>query len=175
LDRSRSGTSRIVRRFAVTSSPIVPLPRADSPTRADAVVVLAGGRTERLGTALELVERDVSRTLVISDGRDPEWPAANRLCDGAKPRLTVVCFRPEPYSTWGEAEDVAVLARRWGWESLAVVTSTSHVFRARMLFERCVDGRVEVAAAGHKLIRLPLNLFWETGKLVAAVTFKRGC
>ena len=55
-------------------------PREDSPGRADAVVVLSGGRKFRLEKGLELVRADVADTLVISDGQAPGWPEANRLC-----------------------------------------------------------------------------------------------
>ena len=56
------------------------LPSLDRPVRADAVIVLAGDRTPRLDRGLTLMRAGVSRTLVISDGLDPLWPAANRLC-----------------------------------------------------------------------------------------------
>jgi uncharacterized SAM-binding protein YcdF (DUF218 family) len=151
-------------------------PREDSPERVDAVVVLAGGRKFRLEKGLELMRRGVAHTLVISDGRAPQWPEANRLCDrGQGAGFRVVCFKPDPYSTSGEAEMVARLARARGWRSVAVVTSTFHVFRARMLFERCVDGDVAAVGARYKLRYLPAALFWETGKLAYALTVDRDC
>jgi uncharacterized SAM-binding protein YcdF (DUF218 family) len=150
-------------------------PDDDDPRQVDAIVVLAGGRKARLEKALELVRRNVSGILVISDGEAPGWPEANRLCDGARRELEVVCFRPDPYSTWGEAEDVAGLARRRGWQSIAVVTSTFHVYRARKLFERCFPGHVETVAAGSSLLYLPQALLWETGKLAVALTVRRDC
>ena len=150
-------------------------PDDDEPRRADAIVVLAGGRKARLEKGLELVRGGVSTTLVISDGEAPGWNEANRLCDGAGRTVEVVCFRPDPYSTWGEAEDVAALARRNGWRSLAVVTSTFHVYRARMLFERCFPGRVSAVGAGSSLLYLPRALLWETAKLGVALTVRRDC
>jgi uncharacterized SAM-binding protein YcdF (DUF218 family) len=149
-------------------------PDDDEPRRTDAIVVLAGGKKQRLEKALELADRGVSRTLVLSDGRDPGWPEANRLCSGSRPRLEVVCFRPEPYSTRGEAEQVAVLARRQGWKRVAVVTSTSHVYRARLLFERC-DVPVEVVAAGHRWPYLAHALVFESLKLAHALVLEREC
>jgi uncharacterized SAM-binding protein YcdF (DUF218 family) len=150
-------------------------PGEGSPERTDAVVVLSGGRKFRLEKGLELVRRNVSDTLVISDGHARGWPEANRLCNGGANGFTVICFTPEPYSTQGEAEGVARLARERGWGSVAVVTSTFHVFRARMLFERCFDGDVEVVGARYKLRYLPSALFWETGKLGYALTLERDC
>src|SRR5919112_1927459 len=116
-------------------------PHEDSPKRANAVVVLSGGKKPRLEKALGLMRRHVAPVLVISDGWDPLWPEANLLCTGHT-RFEVVCFRPEPYSTRGEAEDVAKLAARRRWRSIVVVTSRYHVTRARMLFRRCFGGDV---------------------------------
>jgi uncharacterized SAM-binding protein YcdF (DUF218 family) len=150
-------------------------PREDSPERADAVVVLSGGRKERLAKGLELMRERVSDTLVISDGRATGWTAANRLCDGGASTFRVVCFRPDPYSTKGEAEAVARIGRRKGWSSIAVVTSRFHVFRAKMLFERCFRGDVEAVGASYKWHYLPSALVWETGKLGWALTADRTC
>lgn len=149
-------------------------PREDAPVRADAVIVLAGGRSKRLAKGLRLMERGVAPTLVISDGRDPYWPQANRLCDGPAP-FTVICFRPAPYSTRGEAERVRRIAAARHWRSIVVVTSRYHVTRARVLFERCFRGRVQVTGAGYSTLRLPQYLATEWGKLAYAVTFSRGC
>jgi uncharacterized SAM-binding protein YcdF (DUF218 family) len=150
-------------------------PEDENPRRADAIVVLAGGKKHRLAKALELIDDGVSDTLVISDGYDPEWEAGNRLCAGARQDLEVICFRPVPYSTWGEAENVTALARRHSWRSLAVVTSRFHVFRARLIFERCFDGRTDAVAAPYSVLYLPRALVWETVKLTAAYTFRRDC
>jgi uncharacterized SAM-binding protein YcdF (DUF218 family) len=150
-------------------------PHADSPQRADAVVVLSGGRKYRLEKGLELVRRKVADTLVISDGEVEGWPEANRLCDGGADGFTVVCFTPRPYSTQGEAQAVRRLAREHDWRSVTIVTSTFHVFRTRMLFERCLDGDVDVVGARYKLRYLPSAVFWETGKLAYALTVDRDC
>lgn len=149
-------------------------PRQDSPTRADAVVVLSGGRSDRLPEALQLMRRRLAPVLIISDGRAPDWPEANRLCDGRGP-FRVICFRPDPYSTRGEAERVTRLARRYGWRSVIVVTSTYHVVRARMLFKRCYGGRVEAVGARPELLRFAQNVIQEWPKLIYELTLVRGC
>jgi uncharacterized SAM-binding protein YcdF (DUF218 family) len=152
-------------------------PREDSPRSADAIVVLAGDE-RRLDTALELVDRGVSRTLVISDPRDPDFEEAVALCTGTderRRRLDVVCFRADPYSTRGEARAVARLARERGWRRVAVVTSTYHVFRSRLLLERCLDVDVAVTGAPYALTVVPRALVTETAKLVYALAFARSC
>jgi uncharacterized SAM-binding protein YcdF (DUF218 family) len=150
-------------------------PNEDSPRRADAVVVLSGSRSYRLPRALELMRAGVARTLVISNGRDPRWRQAHRLCTKGNSRFSVVCFTPDPDSTQGEAQGVARIAARRDWRSLVLVTSRFHVTRARMLFERCFDGDVGAVGAGSPYLYLPLNLLGEWGKLGYQLTVQREC
>ena len=149
------------------------VPEQDSARHADAVVVLAGDDL-RLGKALELMTRRVAPTLVISDGLAPGWHRANRLCRG-RAAFRVVCFRASPYSTRGEAEAVARMAAARGWRSVVVVTSTYHVTRARLLFRRCVDGRVSVTGSTYQRSLIPLEVVLEPVKLLYALVVARGC
>ena len=73
-----------------------------------------------------------------STGRRRERLCAAHRYAGAR----VVCFTAVPFSTRGEAETVARLARARGWHSVVVVTSTFHITRAHMLFRRCFHGRL---------------------------------
>jgi hypothetical protein len=114
-------------------------PHTDRIEHADAVVVLAGGDGERLDRGLDLVHQGVAPTLVLSFG-----PPG--LCDGGE-AFDVVCFTPSPETTRGEARAIGDLARAHGWSRLLLVTSTPHVTRARMLVDRCYDGRLEVTGA----------------------------
>ena len=148
-------------------------PTQQAPRHADAVVVLSGDHL-RLGTALGLMTRGASRTLVISDGRAHGWHRANRLCRGGA-RFRVLCFRPKPYSTRGEARAVAQLAAAHRWRSVLVVTSTYHVSRARMLFERCYHGRLSVTGSVYPRSVLPLEMVLEPAKLAYERLFTRGC
>ena len=159
--------------WATVAARFVVWPEQDGARRADAVVVLAGDHL-RLGKALELMTRRVAPTLVISDGLAPGWHRANRLCRGRAP-FRVVCFRASPYSTRGEAETVARLARARGWRSVIVVTSTYHVTRARLLFRRCVDGRVAVTGSSYRRSLIPLEVVLEPAKLLYALVVARGC
>lgn len=143
--------------------------------RADAVVVLAGGRGPRLAKGVELVRRGVAPVLVVSDGWSPTWPEANRLCAGRPAPVAVVCFHPAPYSTRGEAETFARLAERRGWRSVVVVSSRYHLVRARMLFERCYAGTVDTATSKGTLLGRILATPFETVKLGYALLMKRGC
>lgn len=136
----------------------------DAVTTADAVVVLAGSRF-RLPVGLELVERGVAPVLVISDGLDPRSPLANRLC---RNRAQVLCPKPDPYSTRGEARLVARLAAERGWDSIVVVSSRFHLFRARILFARCYGGRLAFVGAPIQWWRWPVAVASEWTKLTVA-------
>jgi uncharacterized SAM-binding protein YcdF (DUF218 family) len=161
--------------WAVFAVRVVLFPSEESPGRADVVVVLSGDHL-RLGKALELMTRHVAPTLVISDGLARGWRQANRLCrGGAAGRFRVLCFRPHPYSTRGEARAVARMAVARGWRSVLVVTSTYHVTRARLLFDRCVSARVSVTGSSYQRSLIPLEVFLEPAKLVYALVVARGC
>jgi uncharacterized SAM-binding protein YcdF (DUF218 family) len=163
----------LVAAWAAVVARFVLWPVQDSPRHADAVVVLAGDHL-RLGKALELMTRHVAPTLVISDGLAPGWRDANRLCHRAA-RFRVVCFRPDPYSTRGEARAVAGMAAARHWRSVLVVTSTYHVTRARLLFDRCVGARVRVTGSTYRRSLIPLEVFLEPAKLAYALVVARSC
>jgi uncharacterized SAM-binding protein YcdF (DUF218 family) len=150
-------------------------PASAEPARADAIVVFAGGRGERLRTAVRLVEQGVATTLVISNGRDPGWRDANRLCAGW-PGVTVLCPTPRPGTTEGEARMVAALAEQSRWRSVVLVTSTYHLRRASLLLRRCYPGQVEpVAARPSPSPVLITRVAHEWAGLLAALVFRQGC
>jgi uncharacterized SAM-binding protein YcdF (DUF218 family) len=67
------------------------------------------------------------------------------------------------------------MAAARGWSSVVVVTSTYHVTRARLLFDRCVDARVSVTGATYQRSLIPLEIFLEPAKLAYALVVARGC
>lgn len=142
----------------------------DEAATADAIVVLAGSKF-RLPVGLELLERGVAPMLVISDGLDPRSPGANRLC---RETTRVLCPKPDPYSTRGEARLVARLAAERGWDSIVVVSSRFHLFRARILFARCYGGRLAFVGAPIRWWRWPVAVASEWAKLGVA-TVRRAC
>jgi len=147
-------------------------PQEDSPQRADVVVVLAGSPGDRLPEGLALVRRGVAPVLYVSDGAREE---KRGFCHRARP-FPVVCVRPRPYSTRGEAETVARIAAARGWHRIVVVTSEYHVRRARMLFDRCLGtGRVDVVGTRPSLPRFALGALLEWPKLLLALTLRRAC
>ncbi len=132
--------------------------------------MLSGGREHRLAEGRKLVAEGVAHTLVISDGRAPGWVEANALC-----RARAVCFRPDPYSTQGEARWIADEAELRGWDSVVVVTSTYHVRRARMIVERCYEGELAVVGADPPLENRLIGIAWEWPKLAYYLAVNRAC
>ncbi len=147
-----------------------------APRHADAVVVLSGSKY-RLPPAEALIRRHVAPVLALSSvALTPKWKAAVRLCragsyDGAR----VLCFTAKPYSTRGEAETVARIARARGWRSVVVVSSTFHLTRARMLFQRCFKGRLSFVGAPDTWWKLPDEWASETAKLLVQTLVERSC
>jgi len=142
----------------------------DPPGRADAVLVLSGSESDRIPRALALMRARTAPVLVVSDGKT-ETP---RLC-GRRTPYRVLCFRPDPYSTRGEAEALGRLARAHGWRTVDVVTSRYHVFRARMLMERCYHGALRMVASNPPLGRYLYGATIEWPKLALALTLRRRC
>jgi len=141
---------------------------------ADAVVVL-GGSSERIPTALDLIADGGAPVLVISE--DDAGGERARICrerevEGAE----VICFRAEPYSTRGESRHIAGLVDERGWDRIIVVTSRFHLLRAGRLIRRCTDADLVMRGAEPEpldtdLVAIPL----EWAKLVLAETTRRGC
>jgi uncharacterized SAM-binding protein YcdF (DUF218 family) len=144
-------------------------PREDEPARADAILVLAGNVEGRLPEGLRLWREGVAPTLVLSRDLDDDFPRA--LC--RRPR--VICFDAKPYSTIGEAESFAPIARRHRWKRVLLVSSRYHVTRARMLFSRCVDAQVLATGTHEPPVDLVHGLVWEWPKLGYSLTVKRDC
>lgn len=124
------------------------------PPEADAIVVL-GGSDDRARLGEDLRRLGVSERLVVSivqGARSTRELTAATLCREAGPQVT--CFSPDPPTTRGEAAFVARLAEREEWGYVVVVTAAHHGRRAKMLFDQCVDARIEVIGS-----RRPTNLF----------------
>jgi uncharacterized SAM-binding protein YcdF (DUF218 family) len=143
-------------------------PRADEPAPADAVVALDGDRPRRLVFALTLMERRLAPTLVAVRGETVS-PA---LFERDLP-YELVSFVPEPSTTRGEALAVARLAAERGWRRIVVVTSTYHLTRARLIFERALACELRFVPAGYSRRRLPRDIPSEWARLALALLVRR--
>jgi uncharacterized SAM-binding protein YcdF (DUF218 family) len=152
-------------------------PHVDQVAASDAVVVLAGGPS-RLEKRLELVRRGLAPLLIVSNPSG-DWAymwVGQDVCNGAERKFDVICFRPQPESTRGEARAVGRIARERHLSSLIVVTSTFHVTRARLLVGRCFAGRLSVIDTPYLLPDdVPRLTRLEWLKLAQAELLERGC
>jgi uncharacterized SAM-binding protein YcdF (DUF218 family) len=147
---------------------------ADHPRVADAVVMF-GGAGPRYQKAVGLADAATAPWLVLSDPRDDSrvWTAYGQFCQDQH-AYHAVCFDPEPKTTRGEARYVAELARRQGWSSVVLVTTTEQAARAKRLVERCWDGDVQVVGVSSGRKR-PLRIAYEWAATLRAELFRRGC
>lgn len=151
-------------------------PTVNHPERADAVVVIGPPDANgRIDTALDLINHHVTSNLVISVMSEKQR-LAKHLCTDPQDGFTVTCFLPHPATTRGEAEHVRELARQHGWHSIIVVTSTYHVSRARMIFDRCIDGSLYLVAARRhiSIFDWAYQYLYQTGAYVKAA-LQSGC
>jgi uncharacterized SAM-binding protein YcdF (DUF218 family) len=149
-------------------------PKRDQPAPADAVVVLSGDHGERLPIAQALIDKGLVDTLVFVGTLDRA--EEERRCR-SRQRVEYICLRPQPDNTRTEARAVGQLAKSRGWRTIVVVTSNFHVTRTRILFDRCVDGKVRVMGGdppyGQATLRRQLPAEWL--KLGYTMTLARKC
>jgi uncharacterized SAM-binding protein YcdF (DUF218 family) len=144
------------------------LPHDEKPVHADAIVVLAGTK-ERLPAGERLLRQGYAPVLVVSLSRPPGRDQLAACARGA------ICFRGHPFSTRGEAREIGRLAARRHWETIDVVTSKFHDFRARILIRRCYHGTLRMIGAPQSGLHLPIDVVKEAAKLTYQELFARGC
>lgn len=126
---------------------VIVRPATDAPAPVDAILVLGPPSVDHRATdALAMAAAGQAHTVVISVPTDSGW-RIRRACELPVPEYTVICFKPDPSTTRGEAEQIRRLADEHGWRSLMVITSTYHVTRARLIVQRCFSGRLLMVAA----------------------------
>jgi uncharacterized SAM-binding protein YcdF (DUF218 family) len=111
--------------------------RDDAPQHADAVIVLAGAHDGREKYGLEVARQVSAGTLVLSDPYRPDDAVMRRACAGAHQGVTVLCERPAPTTTRGEALMARSLASERHWNRIVVVSWRYHLPRARLIFSQC--------------------------------------
>jgi hypothetical protein len=145
-------------------------PDQGMPSRVDAIVMLDGPGSA-LNVAVRLAAQHRAPFLVVSRGT----PASRDPCPKPVPGVTLICFNPVPPTTQGEAEFVGRLARKYHWQSIAVVAITPQDSRARLRVERCFDGHVYMVSAPIRLSTWPYQIAYEWAALVKALVIQRSC
>lgn len=150
-------------------------PRVDAVQSVDALYVI-GPAEGGIADARRLMAEGTARTLVVTMTMDTRTGKVypKDMCDPAA--WEVVCVKPDPYTTRGEAAALARLATGHGWSRVAVMTDTSHVARTRLWMDRCVPVAVSVWASSER--RTPLSwvgaVIYQSGAWVKA-QIQRGC
>ncbi len=109
--------------------------------RADAVIVLGGAHDGRESYGLKLAHLVSASALVLSDPYPADDPVMRRACAGSAAGVTVLCRRPVPATTRGEALQARAMAAERNWERIVVVSWRYHLPRARLIFSQCFSDR----------------------------------
>lgn len=140
------GTVALILVFCLAVTAWFLYPPTSTPSRADAVLVLAGASDGRHELGARLVEDGVADTLVISNWKGPEDEVGWAYCVGPDRPADVasLCMEPSPVTTVGEAQTFDELAAEHNWDSVVVVTNRPHTRRVRTVFGQCstVDATV---------------------------------
>jgi uncharacterized SAM-binding protein YcdF (DUF218 family) len=145
-------------------------------SRVDAVVVLGGEHDGREDYGLALARRGVTSTVVLSNPYRSSDRVMNRVCHDAS--VVVLCVRPDPSTTHGEALMTRRLARERHWTKIMLVSWRYHLPRARLIFSRCLSGVSVTAKAVPRHYVLPV-WYWQYlylyqfGGIVKAMTVDR--
>ena len=111
--------------------------------RADAVVVLGGEHDGREDYGITLARGGWAPSVVVSNPYGPTDAVMRRICSPPGGGIEVICLRPDPLTTRGEADMVRRLAVQRSWSKVIVVTWKYHLPRARMVFRQCFSHRAD--------------------------------
>lgn len=127
--------------FAMT----LPGPAGDE--RTDAIVVLTGG-TGRLDRGFDLVQRGLSRRVLISGVAPTVRPRELVAAYHVDQQLFDCCITlgREAFDTRSNADEVARWLQRWHSHSIRLVTNDIHMRRARFEIEKRVGADVTIVS-----------------------------
>jgi uncharacterized SAM-binding protein YcdF (DUF218 family) len=145
-------------------------PARGMPARVDAIVMLAGPG-DRLALAQQLARQQRAPVLVVSQGSQ----GYGSPCPPKTPRVTLICFDPDPGNTRGEAEFAGHLAQRYHWRSIVLVTTPAQDTRARILMRRCFSGSIFAVTKSLPWEDWPYQVAYGWGALVKALVLQRAC
>ena len=142
---------------------------AQEPARADAIVALTGPSSERVDTAIRLLENDKGERVLISGvNREVRRQELRALTPGSN-KLFNCCVDLgfEAEDTIGNAQEIANWARSKGYDSLIVVTSDYHMPRSLTEIRSAAPG-IELTPYAVETPSLDDSRWWR-----AAVTARR--
>jgi hypothetical protein len=154
--------------FAVATLRLFVFPTVDEPSPADAIFMLEG-RGDRRTLAFDLARAGHAPVLVIS------VPSGKRCPTAEVPAVELICFKPDPSTTQGEAREAARLAAQRGWDKIIFITDRTQDSRARLRIGRCYDGEVLVAVVNPAKREWPRLIAYQWGATVKALVWQRSC
>ncbi|MCU4185327.1 hypothetical protein K6U06_13215 [Acidiferrimicrobium sp. IK] len=145
-------------------------PATDAPQSADAIVIL-GGEAEESTFPSTLAAQGWAPNLVMS------LPNPAQVCPPSTGSLNVICFKPDPKSTRGEARAIGALARQHGWKRLIIVSGRAQTSRARLRVARCWNGELLMvpAPAPSSVGKRLFTVAYEWGATAKALLWQRSC
>jgi uncharacterized SAM-binding protein YcdF (DUF218 family) len=135
--------------------------KVDELRRVDAIIVLGGEHDGREQYALNLARAGWAPTVVLSNPYHAGDPVMARACRES-PDIEVICERPDPMTTRGEAILMRRLAQARGWSNTMVISWRYHLPRARLVFRQCFSAEPGAAVMVAVPRRYHLSLLgWE--------------
>lgn len=122
----------------------------ENPEPADALLVLGPPDPKRIEVAAEIMDAGLAPVAVVAtpDPVTGTWPSDadfirnQSYCDSDLP-YEVICFKPDPSTTQGEAIKLRELAEERGWDNVIVLTYRPHVARSQLIVGRCFEGSTQ--------------------------------
>lgn len=156
---------------AVTARMFIWPDLAPLPERADAIIEL-GGPTIRDDAALELARDHRAPVLVQSTVQEE---AGTDSCLPPVPGVTIMCFHADPNTTRGEARAIGAMAAQYDWDSIILVTTPDHAWRASWRVSRCFPGQIYVSTTHLPFFEWFRQIPYQWVASTKALTVERGC
>lgn len=118
--------------------------KIDQLEHADAIIVLGGEHDGREDYGLQLAREGWAPTVVLSNPYLQGDAVMKRVCRSPED-VEVICFKPEPGTTRGEAEEMRRLADERSWRKIIVISWRYHLPRARLVFQQCFSTNPDAA------------------------------
>jgi len=156
---------------AVTARMFIWPDLAPLPERADAIIEI-GGPTIRDEAALELARDHRAPVLVQSTVQEE---AGTHSCLPPVPDVTILCFHADPNTTRGEARAIGEMAAQYDWDSIILVTTPDHAWRARWRVSRCFPGEIYVSTTPLPFFGWFRQIPYQWAASTKALTLERDC
>jgi hypothetical protein len=141
------------------------------PDHADAIIEL-GGPGDRDAVTTALGEQHVAPLVIQST---VPGDATSNTCLPPIDGETIECFSAVPPTTRGEARWIGEQAAARHWDSVILVTTPDHAWRARLRVERCFPGQVYVATSPLPKWDWFRQIPYQWAATVKAELFQRDC